>query len=130
MRIQLLIWLGLLTCLSACRTASPSLSAHDTAFLQACLTAPGPWPEEEERQRILREIARLPDSRLAELGFFRVRVGDTLRTIAVQHGIPLGQLAVWNNIADPARVKPGDILVVRPEKKPNKSPEPTSTRTP
>lgn len=47
-------------------------------------------------------------------GFYRIQPGDTLYKIAFEQGQDILDLAVWNQIADPARILSGDILRVRP----------------
>ena len=67
-------------------------------------------------KRLLQRLEPLSDSALRELGFYRVKQGDTLGSIAKIHGITVAQLASWSLITDPVRVKAGDILVIREKK--------------
>lgn len=41
-----------------------------------------------------------------------VQKGDTLYSIALNHGIDFKKLAEWNNIADPKAIKPGQKLIL------------------
>ena len=43
---------------------------------------------------------------------YRVRPGDTLRTIAERFGISVRQLRSVNDLGDPPRLEPGDIILV------------------
>ena len=42
--------------------------------------------------------------------FYIVQKGDTLYSIALNHGIDFKKLAEWNNIADPKSIKPGQKI--------------------
>ena len=43
-----------------------------------------------------------------------VKRGDTLYSIALDHGVDVRDLAGWNNIVDPALIQPGQTLSLRP----------------
>lgn len=43
---------------------------------------------------------------------YRVRPGDTLRTIAERFGVSVRQLRAVNDLGDPPRLQPGDIILV------------------
>lgn len=45
-------------------------------------------------------------------GHYRVLPGDTLYKIAFEHGQDILDLAAWNQLADPDRIRSGDILRV------------------
>lgn len=45
---------------------------------------------------------------------YTVRRGDTLYSIALDNGLDYRELAAWNNIADPAAIKTGLVLRMRP----------------
>lgn len=47
-------------------------------------------------------------------GYYRILPGDTLYKIAFEHGQDSLDLAAWNNLADPDRIRSGDILRVVP----------------
>jgi lipoprotein NlpD len=47
-------------------------------------------------------------------GYYIVKKGDTLRHIALEHGIDYRDLAAWNNIENPARIEIGQQLRVTP----------------
>ena len=55
--------------------------------------------------------ARAPDTRPE---FYTVRRGDTLYSIALDHGVDYRELAQWNGIDNPAAVQAGQQLRVRP----------------
>jgi len=45
---------------------------------------------------------------------YTVKRGDTLYSIALDNGLDYQELADWNNIGDPAAIKPGTVLSMRP----------------
>lgn len=46
----------------------------------------------------------------AEVQYYVVQRGDTLYSIALDHGINLRELAEWNNITNPGAIKPGQQI--------------------
>ena len=46
--------------------------------------------------------------------FYTIRRGDTMFSIALEHGLDYKELAAWNNLSDPSRIRPGQQLRVRP----------------
>ncbi len=64
---------------------------------------------------VLRQrAATLPQEVLRAHGMHRLESGDTLGRVARQYGVSVGDLARWNSIKDPSRLKVGDLLVVVP----------------
>lgn len=51
-------------------------------------------------------------------GYYRILPGDTLYKIAFEHGQDPLDLAAWNSLADPDRIRSGDVLRVQPPPKP------------
>jgi lipoprotein NlpD len=47
-------------------------------------------------------------------GEYVVKRGDTLYSIALEHGLDYRELAQWNSLDDPTRIKSGQVLRVRP----------------
>ena len=45
---------------------------------------------------------------------YTVKRGDTLYSIALDHGVDYRELAAWNNMSDPAVLKEGAVLRLRP----------------
>jgi lipoprotein NlpD len=45
---------------------------------------------------------------------YTVKRGDTLYSIALDNGVDYRELAAWNNMSDPAMLKPGAVLRLRP----------------
>jgi lipoprotein NlpD len=48
-------------------------------------------------------------------GFYAVKRGDTLYSIALEHGVDYRELAQWNQLDDPARIHAGQLLRVKPD---------------
>src|SRR5712664_1309264 len=55
-----------------------------------------------------------PATQPAAEGFYAVRRGDTLYSIALEHGADYCELAQWNSLDDPAKIRVGQLLRVRP----------------
>ncbi|MDH5552708.1 MAG: peptidoglycan DD-metalloendopeptidase family protein [Nitrosomonas sp.] len=53
---------------------------------------------------------RSNDGVIQKEGDYIVQRRDTLYSIAVRHGIPLSELAKWNNISDPNSIEPGQTI--------------------
>jgi lipoprotein NlpD len=49
-------------------------------------------------------------------GFYRVKRGDTLASIALEHGLDWREMAQWNQISDPNLIDVGQLLRVRDPK--------------
>ncbi len=43
-------------------------------------------------------------------GHYRIQSGDTLYKIAFEYGLDYRDLAIWNELADPALIRSGDVL--------------------
>ncbi|MBN8455654.1 peptidoglycan DD-metalloendopeptidase family protein [Accumulibacter sp.] len=93
-----------------------ALSAHRTALLLTFLLAlagcagKGSAPTEE--------AARVPAKQSGPLApgskdGYVVKRGDTLHSIALDHGLDYRELAAWNNIENPNRILVGQVLRVR-----------------
>jgi lipoprotein NlpD len=46
---------------------------------------------------------------------YEVKRGDTLYSIALEHGVAYRELAQWNALDDPARIRVGQVLRVKPD---------------
>ena len=47
-------------------------------------------------------------------GFYLVKRGDTLYSIALEHGADYREMAAWNSLDDPTRIRVGQLLRVKP----------------
>jgi lipoprotein NlpD len=48
-------------------------------------------------------------------GHYLVKRGDTLYSIALEHGADYRDVAQWNNLDDPAKIRAGQVLRVKPD---------------
>ncbi len=76
-------------------------------LLAACVTAPAPVEEQSAIHRAAR-VAPLPP------GYYQVRRGDTLYSIAFQYGYSFEEVAGWNAISAPYVIYVGQRLRVMP----------------
>jgi lipoprotein NlpD len=51
-------------------------------------------------------------------GFYAVKRGDTLYSIALEHGHDYREVAQWNSLDDPTRLRVGQVLRVKPPAQP------------
>lgn len=63
---------------------------------------------------LLSACTALPDYPAAPAGFYRVRPGDTLYRIAVNHHQSVANLVAWNKLSDPASINAGQLLRISP----------------
>lgn len=47
-------------------------------------------------------------------GYYRVKRGDTLARIALDHGQSPRDVAQWNNLSNPNQIEVGDLILVKP----------------
>ncbi|HUK05934.1 MAG TPA: peptidoglycan DD-metalloendopeptidase family protein [Burkholderiales bacterium] len=83
-----------------------------------CTTTRSPAPVDDRRPPVQ---AKAPAAKPApaRAGIYTVKRGDTLYSIALEHGIDYRDLARWNGIDDPSRIRIGQGLrVSAPEDKP------------
>jgi lipoprotein NlpD len=86
-------------------------------MLAGC-AAPGPAPVSDIPKPVRIEApgpaaAAKPPASTAEK-FYTIKKGDTLYSIALDHGVEYKDLAAWNSIGDPSRIKVGQQLRVAP----------------
>src|SRR5213082_1172561 len=48
-------------------------------------------------------------------GFYEVKRGDTLYSIALENGADYREVAAWNALDDPAKIRVGQVLRVKPD---------------
>jgi lipoprotein NlpD len=104
------------------------------AVLAGC-TASRPAPVEDRRAaRTPPTAAPVPapapsTAAAPQEGFYTVKRGDTLYGIAVEHGADYREVAQWNSLDDPSKIKVGQQLrVTAPEAKPTPTAEVGRTR--
>ncbi len=96
------LWLVLLVSVTGCMTRPPA-PVVDRGTKPAVRPAAKVKPSEP--------IAPAPASRPE---FHTVRTGDTLFSIALDHGLDYRELAAWNNIENPSLIRVGQQLRLRP----------------
>jgi len=88
----------------------------------SCSTYRGPAPV-EERARAGKPVAKpastaaqpaKPAATAAADGFYTVKQGDTLYSIALDHGADYREVAQWNTLDDPTKIRAGQVLRVKP----------------
>ena len=63
-----------------------------------------------------------PTPRTVADGEYEVKRGDTLYSIALEHGADYREVALWNSLEDPTRIRIGQVLRVKPpEPQPGKA---------
>ena len=72
--------------------------------------APQARPASPAQPAAARPLPRQPDARA---DFYTVKQGDTLYSIALDHGLDYRELAAWNTI-DPAKIRVGQQLRMKP----------------
>ena len=56
----------------------------------------------------------VPGASTAPEGFYQVKRGDTLYSIALEHGADYREMAQWNYLDDPTKIRVGQLLRVKP----------------
>jgi lipoprotein NlpD len=88
----------------------------------SCTTYRGPAPV-EDRSRAAKSPAAKPAPAAAAAqavkpaaadGFYSVKQGDTLYSIALDHGADYREVAQWNSLDDPTKLRIGQVLRVKP----------------
>jgi len=87
-----------------------------------CAQSRGPAPVEDRRQtRVATPAAKPPAARAPTTGgapvatadaFYTVKRGDTLYSIALEHGADYREVAQWNSLEDPSKLSVGQVLRV------------------
>ena len=84
-----------------------------TFHLKKAMSLTGTCASTEAPVAVAKETAPTPRT-LAE-DQYEVKKGDTLYSIALEHGVDYRELAQWNSLEDPAKIRVGQVLRVRPE---------------
>jgi lipoprotein NlpD len=89
----------------------------------SCSTYRGPAPVEERARAAKAGAAKpaaaaapsaRPAAAAATDGFYTVKQGDTLYSIALDHGADYRDVAQWNGLDDPTKIRVGQVLRVKP----------------
>jgi lipoprotein NlpD len=84
-------------------------------FLVGCTTTQKPAPVVDRKQPARASApAPKPAPAKAAEGTYVVKKGDTLYSIALEHGADYREIAVWNRLDDPTKINVGQVLRVVP----------------
>jgi lipoprotein NlpD len=96
------------------------------ALSWGCASQRGAAPVEDRRPppRAAVPVAKTPAPAVAvpqsvPEGFYAVKRGDTLYSIALEHGADYREVAQWNSLDDPTRLRVGQVLRVKPPPEPS-----------
>ncbi len=89
--------------LAACSVQPRRAPVTERAAPRASAPAPKPAP-----------AASVPAAPAAPEGFYAVKRGDTLYSIALDHGADYRDVAQWNYLEDPTKIQVGQLLRVKP----------------
>jgi lipoprotein NlpD len=92
------------------------------ALVAGCAAQRGSAPVEDRRPPPRAVSPRIqapapaptPSTPGAPEGFYAVKRGDTLYSIALEHGHDYREIAQWNSLDDPTRLRVGQVLRVKP----------------
>lgn len=87
------------------------------AFLSGCASnTPAPVVDRSQQPQGAADVAKSSPAadRVARMGYYVVRPGDTLYRIALDHGQAYRDLAAWNTLEDPNRIEVGQELRIAP----------------
>jgi lipoprotein NlpD len=93
------------------------------SLLAACTSEPVQAPVFERAPSGAAVPPPLPAGKRSD--YYAVRSGDTLFSIALDHGLDYKDLAAWNNLSNPNLIRTGQLLRIKPP--PGKQEEPTVT---
>lgn len=85
------------------------------ALVAACAPARRPAPVEDRRPPPRAAVPQTPavSEPAAPEGFYFVKKGDTLYSIALEHGADYREVAQWNSLDDPSKLSVGQVLRVQ-----------------
>ncbi len=99
----------------------PAAACFAAALLAGCASRPTSAPVVERSPSVLNapkppvaQVAPTPGAAVAPSGYYQVKRGDTLYSIALDHGVDPRDLAQWNRLESPGRLLPGQSLRVTP----------------
>ncbi len=89
-------------------------AALAAAALSGCASRPVQAPVIERAPPVAATPAAPPPAVEARPEMYTIRRGDTMFSIALDHGLDYKELAAWNNLDNPNLIRPGQQLRVRP----------------
>lgn len=99
------------------------------ALIAGCGSTRGPAPVRDAGKQTQRAASKPPAPRLVPAGHYLIQSGDTLYKVAFENSLDYRDLAAWNALADPDKIRAGDLLRLQPPPPSVKTnPLPTSAR--
>jgi lipoprotein NlpD len=99
------------------KLASASVAALSLLLVWGCASTHRPAPVSERAPASAKPMQPAPQAAVRGADprpeFYTVRKGDTLYTIALDHGLDYKELAEWNNLINPNMIRIGQQLRVR-----------------
>jgi lipoprotein NlpD len=97
-----------------------TLLVFATLLIAGCTAQRGAAPVEDRRPPPRAAAAKVPAPVAAPTpeGFYAVKKGDTLYSIALEHGHDYREVAQWNSLDDPTKLRVGQLLRVKPPAQP------------
>jgi lipoprotein NlpD len=97
-----------------------TLLVFATLLIAGCTAQRGAAPVEDRRPPPRAAPAKVPAPVAAPTpeGFYAVKKGDTLYSIALEHGHDYREVAQWNSLDDPTKLRVGQLLRVKPPAQP------------
>jgi lipoprotein NlpD len=103
------------------KTVHWGVLAAAAALAAGCATQHKPAPVVDGRaprpaaaRAVSAPLTSAPATPKSTTDYYAVKRGDTLYSIAQEHGVEPGELAQWNGLDDPTRLRVGQALRVRP----------------
>ncbi len=88
-------------------------AALAAATLAGCASRPVQAPVFDRAPPPATQPAAVPRTDTGS-GMYTVQRGDTMFSIALDHGLDYKELAAWNSVNDPSRIRPGQQLRIKP----------------
>ena len=107
--IALVLMLMMIAGCAARRSSAPVEDRRPPARPAAAPAAKAPAPV---------QTPQTPASTAVPEGFYAVKRGDTLYSIALDHGQDYREVAQWNSLDDPTKLNVGQVLRVKPPAQP------------
>src|SRR5260370_644868 len=82
--------------------------------LAACATPQDSAPVVDRTKAAPRTAAPAAAAQPGGESFYTVKRGDTLYSIALEHGVDYRELAQWNGLTDPTKISAGQQLRIKP----------------
>lgn len=92
----------------------PFAAVLGAAILAGCATSPTPAPVVDRSPLRPPSAAVAPTPVEVPPGHYLIKKGDTLYSIALEHGHDYREVAAWNNLGDGSRITAGQVIRIVP----------------